>query len=125
MSMVLLTVKTSDGKQTSIGEGNITSYKGQLIDIDGKGAGTSENGYTLRDIRRRNKAKLTVKFEGLTQEEFSHLMSAIDSDRFELTYFCGTYKTITVHPGDRNFELIKAPSPSDSRWRLDVSFIEY
>ncbi len=122
--MVLLTVKNGD-KQIPIGEGNIESYRGQLIDIDGSGAGTSENGYTIRDVRRRNKAKLMVKFNGLTKDEFAAIMEAIDSDRFELTYFCGTFRTITVHAGDRNYELIKARSDEDSRWRLDVDFIEY
>lgn len=124
MSMVLLTVKNGD-KQIPIGEGNIESYRGQLIDIDGSGAGTSENGYTIRDVRRRNKAKLMVKFDGLTKDEFTAIMEAIDSDRFELTYFCGTFKTITVHAGDRNYELIKANNSEDNRWRLDVDFIEY
>lgn len=124
MSMVLLTIKNGE-TQTPIGEGNITSYRGQLIDIDGSGAGTSENGYTIRDVRRRNKAKLMVKFDGLTQNEFTAIMAAINSDKFELTYFCGTFCTITAHAGDRNFELIKARSSEDSRWRLEVNFIEY
>ncbi len=124
MSMVLITIKNGD-KQTPIGEGNIASYKGQLIDIDGSGAGTSENGYTIRDVRRRNKAKLMVRFDGLTKEKFAVIMDAIDSDMFELTYFRGTFHTIKAHAGDRNFELIKARSGEDSRWRLDVDFIEY
>lgn len=124
MSMALLTIKNGD-KQTPIGEGNVASYRGQLIDIDGSGAGTSENGYTIRDVRRRNKAKLMVKFDKLPQEKFSAIMEAIDSDKFELTYFCGTFRTITVHVGDRNFELIKANNSEDSRWSLDVNFIEY
>lgn len=124
MSMALLTVKNGDD-QIPIGEGKVASYRGQLIDIDGSGAGTSENGYTIRDVRRRNKAKLMVKFDGLTKEQFAEIMEAIDSDRFELTYFCGTFRTITVHAGDRNFELIKAPNEDDNRWRLEVNFIEY
>lgn len=104
---------------------HISTYKGQLIDIDGDGAGTSEDGVTIRDIRRRNKCKLTVKFEGLSQTEFSELMEAIDSESFELTYFRGTFKTITAHAGDRNFELVKAAGDQVSLWSLDVSFIEY
>lgn len=124
MSMVLITVKNGD-KQIPIGEGNIDSYRGQLIDIDGSGAGTSENGYTIRDVRRRNKAKLMIKFDGLTKEEFTAIMEAIDSEIIELTYFCGTFRTIKVHAGDRNFELIKARNEEDSRWQLDVDFIEY
>lgn len=104
---------------------HITSYKGQLIDIDGDGAGTSEDGVTIRDIRRRNKGKLTVKFEGLSQSEFAEIMTAIDSESFELTYFCGTFKTMTAHAGDRNYELIKAVGTQTSLWNLDVSFIEY
>lgn len=52
-------------------------------------------------------------------------MCATDSESFELTYFCGEYKTVTAHVGDRNFELIKASNEQDNRWRLDVSFIEY
>lgn len=122
--MVLLTVKNGD-KQIPIGEGNIASYKGQLIDIDGSGAGTSENGHTIRDVRRRNKAKLMIKFDGLTKDEFSGIMEAIDTDVFELTYYCGPVRTITVHAGDRNYELIKALNSEDSRWRLEVNFIEY
>lgn len=104
---------------------HITSYKGQLIDIDGDGAGTSEDGVTIRDIRRRNKGKLTVKFEGLSQSEFAEIMTAIDSESFELTYFCGTFKTMTAHAGDRNYELIKAVGTQTSLWNLDVSFVEY
>lgn len=122
--MVLLTIKRGD-TQTPIGEGKIASYKGQLIDIDGSGAGTSENGYTIRDVRRRNKAKLMIRFDGLTLEEYSAIMEAIDSDSFELTFFCGTFRTITAHAGDRNYELIKARDEKDSRWRLEVDFIEY
>lgn len=103
----------------------VTSYKVLLIDVDGDGAGTSEDGYTIRDIRRRNKCKITVKFEGLTLEEFTVLANAIDSESFELTYFRGTWHTITAHAGDRNIELVKAKDEADNRWRVDTSFIEY
>lgn len=105
--------------------GNITQYKGTLIDIDGEGAGTTEDGYTIRDVRRRGKAKLTVRFEGLTTPEFTALIKAISRDEFPLTYFIGEYKTITVHAGDRNFELVKAKNEAVGLWRLDVNFIEY
>ena len=124
MSMPLLKIHFGE-TETAIGEGSITSYKVQLIDVDGDGTGTSENGYTIRDVRRRNRAKIIVKFDGLTLEEFASIMAAIDSERFDLTYFAGGYKTITVYAGDRNFELIKANGEQDSRWRLDTSFIEY
>lgn len=113
------------GNPIPIGYGNIAQYKGQLIDIDGDGAGTTEDGYTIRDIRRRGKAKLTVRFEGLTTPEFKALMNAISQDEFALTYFIGEYKTITVHAGDRNFELVKAKTEAVGLWRLDVNFIEY
>lgn len=124
MSMPLLKIPNGEN-ETTIGEGRITSYKVQLIDIDGSGTGTSENGYTIRDVRRRNRAKIMVKFDGLTLEEFASIMAAINSEKFDLTYFDGVYKTITVYAGDRNFELIKANGERDSRWRLDTSFIEY
>lgn len=104
---------------------HITSYKVQLIDIDGDGAGTSEDGYTIRDVRRRNKCKITAKFDGLTLAEFTELMTAIDTESFDIMYFRGTHIEATVHAGDRNIELIKAISDEDSRWRVDVSFIEY
>lgn len=124
----LLKILPEDGKEGDeipLGYGNIGSYKGQLIDIDGDGAGTTEDGYTIRDIRRRGKAKLMLKFEGLTTVEFKTLMNAISRDEFQLTYFCGEFKTITAHAGDKNFELIKATKESDSRWNLTVDFIEY
>lgn len=113
------------GEPIPIRYGNITQYKGTLIDIDGDGAGTTEDGYTIRDVRRRGKAKLTVRFEGLTTSEFKSLMSVISLDEFQLTYFIGEYKTITVHAGDKNFELIKASGEMVGLWRLDVNFIEY
>ena len=121
---VLLTVISEDD-EVPIGYGNITSYKGQVIDIDGEGAGTSEDGYTIRDIRRRNKYKLMVKFEGLTRQEYTALRKAIDSEKFELKFLDGEFLTKTVHAGDRNFELIKAIKEEDSRWNLTVDFIEY
>ena len=114
-----------EDNEIPIGYGNIASYKVKLIDADGDGAGTTEDGYTIRDVRRRNKAKPMLKFDGLTTEKFTSLMKAIDSDRFELIYFCGEFKTITVHAGDRDFELIKANGENDARWRLDVNFIEF
>jgi len=80
--------------------------------------------YTILDVRRRNRVKLMVKFDGLTLKEYTDLMAAIDQPEFRLTYFDGTFKTITVYAGDRNFELIKANNETDSRWRLDVNFIE-
>lgn len=83
-----------DGEPIPIGCGNIAQYKGQLIDIDGDGAGTTEDGTTIRDIRRRGKAKLMVRFENLTTPEFTELMKAISRDEFPLTYFIGEYKTI-------------------------------
>ncbi|MDE7362828.1 MAG: hypothetical protein K2N38_12945, partial [Oscillospiraceae bacterium] len=95
------------------------------IDIDGDGAGTTEDGYTIRDIRRRGKAKLTVRFENLTTPKFTALMKAISNDEFKLTCFIGEYKTITVHSGDKNFELVKAKNEAVGLWRLDVNFIEY
>lgn len=115
----------AEGDEIPLGYGNIGSYKGQLIDIDGDGAGTTEDGHTIRDIRRRGKAKLMLKFDNLTTAEFSALMKAISRDKFQLTYFCGEFKTISAHAGDRNFELIKASGEKDGRWRLDVNFIEY
>lgn len=121
--MVLLKVK-SNGEEVAIGENRIATYKGQLVDINGDGAGTTEDGYTVLDVRRRNRVKLMLKFDGLKQEEFTALMSAIDQPEFELTYFDGEFKTVTVYAGDRNFELIKANNERDSRWRLDVDFIE-
>lgn len=120
----LLTV-IADGEEVPIGYGNITSYKGQIIDIDGDGAGTSEDGRTIRDIRRRNKHKIMVKFEGLTQQKYAALRNAIDRDEFQLKFLDGEFKTITVHAGDRNFELVKAVKEEDSRWNLTVDFIEY
>ncbi|MCM1277343.1 MAG: hypothetical protein NC299_18620 [Lachnospiraceae bacterium] len=108
----------------AIGENRIATYKVQLVDINGDGAGTTEDGYTVLDVRRRNRVKLMLKFDGLKQEEFTALMSAIDQPEFELTYFDGEFKTVTVYAGDRNFELIKANNERDSRWRLDVDFIE-
>ena len=121
---VLLTVISEDD-EIPIGNVNITSYKGQIIDIDGEGAGTSEDGYTIRDVRRRNKHKIMVKFEGLTQEKYAALRKAIDSEKFQLKFLDGEFKTITAYAGDRNFELIKATKEKDSRWNLTVDFIEY
>lgn len=115
----------SNGEEIAIGEHRIASYKGQIIDVDGDGTGTTEDGYTVRDIRRRNKVKLMVKFEGLHLDEYTALMAAIDQPEFQLTYFEGTFKTITAYAGDKNFELIKARNGSDNRWKLDVNFIEY
>lgn len=120
----LIRIKSGE-ELISVGHKHITGYKVKLIDLDGDGAGTSEDGYTIRDIRRRNKAKLTVRFDGLTRDEFSAVMSAISPTEFELTFYDGDYRTITAHTGDRDYELIKAASEQDSRWRLDVSFIEY
>lgn len=105
--------------------GVLVSYKGTLIDVDGSGAGTTEDGYTIRDVRRRNKCKLMLKFDNLTLAEFSEIMNAIDAPSFNVTYFCGTYRTITVYAGDRNWEAVKVQSTKDSRWRLDVNLIEY
>ena len=104
---------------------HIVSYKVLMIDVDGDGAGTSEDGFTIRDVRRRNKVKITVKFDGLNLTEFTELMTHIDGVSFSIIYFDGSYKTITAYAGDRNFELIKAANELDSRWKLDVSFIEY
>ena len=101
----------------------ITQYKVQLIDLDGDGAGTSEDGYTIRDVRRRNKAKITVKLDNFT--EFTNFMSYIDFETFELTYFAGTFKTITAHCGDRDIELVKAPRETKNLWNISLSFIEY
>lgn len=103
----------------------ITQYKVQLIDLDGDGAGTSEDGYTIRDVRRRNKAKITVKLENLNFTEFTNFMSYIDNESFELTYFAGTFKTITAHCGDRDIELVKAPRENENLWNVSLSFIEY
>ncbi|MBQ8171765.1 MAG: hypothetical protein IJZ95_07255 [Oscillospiraceae bacterium] len=119
----ILSIKT--GEDTSLALSHIVSYKVLLIDVDGEGAGTTEDGTTVRDIRRRNKAKITVRLDGMTLEEFTAVMSAINSDSFECTYFHGEFSTIIAHAGDRNIELIKAANDKDSRWRLDLSIIEY
>ena len=52
-------------------------------------------------------------------------MSYIDSESFELTYFAGTFKTITAHCGDRDIELVKAPREDENLWNVSLSFIEY
>ena len=50
---VLKILPEEGGDEIPLGYGNIASYKGQLIDIDGDGAGTSEDGHTIRDIHRQ------------------------------------------------------------------------
>lgn len=105
--------------------GKIVSYKGQMIDVDGDGAGTTEDGYTIRDVRRRNKNKIMVKFDGLTLEAFSAIMAALDSASFEVTFFCGSYRTITAYAGDKNWEMIHSHNEEVGLWRLDVNIIEY
>lgn len=104
---------------------HITQYKVQMIDLDGDGAGTSEDGYTIRDVRRRNKAKITVKLEKLNFTEFTNFMSYIDFETFEITYFAGAFKTITAHCGDRDIELLKAIREDENLWNISLSFIEY
>ncbi|MDE6728027.1 MAG: hypothetical protein K2J80_08835 [Oscillospiraceae bacterium] len=105
--------------------GAIVSYKGKMIDVDGDGTGETENGVTIRDIRRRGKSKIMLKLDKLTQEEFSAIMTALKLDRIEVEFFCGYYQTMTAYSGDKNWELIKAKDEKDSRWRLEVSLIEY
>lgn len=122
----LLKILPDDGgDEIPLGYGNITSYKGRIFDVDGDGEGITEDGYTIRDIRRRGKSRLTLRFDNLTTAKFTQLMNAISRDKFRLTYFCGVYKTITAHAGDRDFSLIKAIGETEGRWRLDVDFIEY
>ena len=115
----------SDYSEVPIGYGNIASYKGQVIDVDGDAAGTTEDGYTIRDVRRHDRYKLMVKFEGLTRQEYTALRKAIENVEFQLTFFDGEFKTIKAYAGDKNFELIKAVDQNDSRWNLSVDFIEY
>lgn len=103
----------------------ITKYKGTMIDVDGDGTGTTENGFTIRDIRRQGKSKIMITLEGLTKEEFTAIMTALKSARFEVEFFCGYYQTMTAYAGDKNWELIKAQNESDNRWRLETSLIEY
>lgn len=105
--------------------GKIVSYKGQMIDVDGDGAGTTEDGYTIRDVRRRNKSKIMVKFDGLPLEDFSAIMEALNSTSFEVTFFCGSYRTITAYAGDKNWEMIHGYNEEVSLWKLDVNIIEY
>lgn len=104
---------------------HISAYKVQQIDVDGDGAGTSEDGTTIRDVRRHNKSKLTLKLEGLTLAEYTKIKTAIDADKFDVTFFAGTWLTVTAYAGDRNSELVKIKDELDSRWRLDFSIIEY
>lgn len=104
--------------------GTIAGYKGTMIDVDGDGTGTTENGVTIRDILRRDKSKISLKLDGLTQEVFSEIMTMLRSDSIEVEFFCGYYNTMTAHAGDKNWELIAA-NENDSRWRLEVNLIEY
>ena len=62
---------------------HITSYKVQEIDVDGDGAGTTEDGTTIRDVRRRNKSKITLKLEGLSLEEYKKVKTIRGH------FFCG------------------------------------
>lgn len=104
---------------------HITSYKVQEIDVDGDGAGTTEDGTTIRDVRRRNKSKITLKLEGLSLEEYKKVKTAIDAVQFEVTFFAGTWRTVTAYAGDKNSELAKAKDEQVNLWRLDFSIIEY
>lgn len=105
--------------------GKLKKYKGTLIDVDGDGTGTTESGYTVRDIRREDKAKISVTYENLTLEEFSSIMAVLKTKEFKVEYFCGEWRTITAYPGDRNWELVKAHDESESLWKLETSLIEY
>lgn len=105
--------------------GAVTSYKGTRINVDGDGTGTTESGYTIRDIRREGKNKIMLKLDRLTQEEFSALMTALKPARIEVEFFCGEFRTMTAYAGDINWELIKAKNENDNRWRLETSLIEY
>ena len=104
--------------------GTLVGYKGKLIDVNGDGAGETENGVTILDVRRRNKGKVMLKFDSLTLEEFSEIMEMINASTFEVRYFCGFYIDITAYAGDKDWELIHASSRSDSRWKLEFSIIE-
>lgn len=104
--------------------GTLVTYKGTVIDVDGKGAGSTENGKTIRDVRRRNRNKIMLKFEGLTLDEFSEIMEMIDAPTFEVTFFRGKYITITAYAGDKNWEGTKVTSPTESRWKLEFNIIE-
>ncbi len=105
--------------------GTITTYKGTIIDVDGKGAGTTETGKTIRDVLRRNRDKIMLKLDGLTLEEFTEVMDMINAPSVEVTFFRGTYITITAYVGDRNWEGYKVTSETESRWRLEFSLIEF
>lgn len=41
-------------------------------------------------------------------------MEALDSASFEVTFFCGSYRTITAYAGDKNWEMIKCPNEEDN-----------
>lgn len=105
--------------------GTIAGYKGTMIDVDGDGTGTTENGVTIRDIRRRGKSKITLKLDGLTQEAFTEIMTELNSDRIEVEFFCGYYRTMTAYAGDKNWEIIKATNEHNGLWKLEVNLIEY
>lgn len=125
------TMERGDGDMTIIKingqafSGAVTSYKGTRINVDGDGTGTTESGYTIRDIRRQGKNKIMLKLDGLTQEEFSAIMTALKPARIEVEFFCGDFQTMTAYSGDINWELIKAPNENDNRWRIETSLIEY
>lgn len=102
----------------------MADYNGLLIDVDGKEAGETEDGHTIRDVRRRNKGKIFLKFDGLTLDEFTEIMTTIDAPSFQIKYFCGKYRTITAYAGDKKWALIKSSSQNETRWRLDFNIIE-
>ncbi len=105
--------------------GTIATYKGTIIDVDGDGAGTTESGVTIRDIRRRNKNKIMLKLDRLTLKQFTEVMTAINAPRFEVEFFLGSWHKIIAYAGDKSWEGIKVQSEEDNRWRLDVNLIEY
>ncbi len=107
----------------------VTDYNVELNDLDSDNTGRSESGMLVRDVIRKDVAKVTMSVR-CSEDRLPVIVSAIQPNAFSATIRApvdGGYKTCTMYSGAKSMQLAIQPKESNrgARWDLSFSLVEY
>ena len=124
MLPLLITVKENgDGTTVETPLKKVKEYNVAMTNVVGSGAGTTEDGHSIIDIRRV-KALISVTFAQLDLSEFEKTTGELGGETVKIKYFCGKYKTSEFQITKREFTLVKAKNETQNYWNASFELEE-
>jgi hypothetical protein len=116
--MALLKIDSTDMPAPSV-------FRIPQYDLDSADTQRNEEGYLQRDRIRQGISKIELEWHGITNDQLSTLLNAVQPAQVSVTFLFGSsYETKSMYVGDRNVELVKNHG-GDVRWNVSFNLTEY